>query len=300
MRRTVLGSVTAALILFAAEPAAAIQQEKVRATPANEQSPAAGGGFLAWTQYGEDTVDVFVKPPGEPAFKANSPNTFGFAGGIDGDRLAYQQAVGQDSDIKFMNLETRRRSNPPAGVNTPRWEYSPSVSGDFLLFARLFVTHNDREVVLFNLDTKRRRILDESGLPTTTLGPSQVNGNFATWTRFSRTACNVFVHDIEANRTRTIPNPGARCQYASSVGDDGTVYFVRSGFACGVNVEVRMDPADGPIETLIDFPDDRDAGNTFVVDLANGKDSVFYDPGRCTDEGSTIADIYRITVDPAA
>jgi len=38
--------------------------------------------------------------------------------------------------VKVYNADTQTRSDPAAGVNTADWEWEPSISGDWLFFAR--------------------------------------------------------------------------------------------------------------------------------------------------------------------
>ncbi len=49
--------------------------------------------------------------------------------------------------------------------------------------------------------------------------------------------CQVFRYTISSDRILRVPNPNAY-QYAPSVSRDGTVYFARSGSACGANVRL--------------------------------------------------------------
>jgi hypothetical protein len=74
---------------------------------------------------------------GRSSRSVNAPRTNGANGEIDGDWLVYQQFKRGASDLKFFDLSSKRRSNPPRGVNTDQWEYWPSFSGQWLLFGRL-------------------------------------------------------------------------------------------------------------------------------------------------------------------
>ena len=97
-----------------------------------------GANFLAWqqnTRQNPDRYNVFARRiDGGKDFRVNARGTGGANGGIDGDRLVYQEFDGGRSDIRFFNLASKRRSSPPKGVNTSQWEYWPSISGDMLLF----------------------------------------------------------------------------------------------------------------------------------------------------------------------
>src|SRR2546423_6098974 len=60
-----------------------------------------------------------------PRIRVNVIGTQGFSGSPSGPtssgELIYQQVKGRRSDLKFFNNGVR--TNPPAGVNSPAWEY---------------------------------------------------------------------------------------------------------------------------------------------------------------------------------
>lgn len=284
MRRLALfASICTGLVVSAVPAFAGPLGQPVRATPEEEIFPAAEGGFVAWMtaslQTQNDDFDVMVKPPGRPAFQANAADTSAALGGIDGTRLVYQQFKGSQSDLKFVNLETRRRSNPPDGVNTAAWEFWPSLDGDLLLLGR--IGSGEFKLILFNLDTGAKRVLDEFPQDNRQLQPGQVNGNFVAWGRSSRSVCDVLVYDVELDRQTKVPNPGSKCQFGPSVSADGTVYYGRGGFGCGLNSELRRYPVGGPAQTLQEMPEGIEFDDTYVVDGPQQKDTVFYDPGGC-------------------
>jgi hypothetical protein len=135
----VIGS---ALVLIGASAAVALLSEiPVLTTPNGEYQPVAADGYLGWQQntvQAPRTYHAYLKPAGESPIRLNLAGTRGAMGGIDGDTLVYQQfRFNPDvSDLKFFNLTTRTRSNPPVGVNTGQWEYFPSISEPWLLFGR--------------------------------------------------------------------------------------------------------------------------------------------------------------------
>ena len=106
--------------LVAVAVAAASAPVPVKATTRNENTPSASAEYLAWSKSRRGkptTFDVYAQPTGGAPFKVNAPGTVGWAGGIDGTRLAYQQVWKKNSDIRFFDLLARRRSSP-SGVNT--------------------------------------------------------------------------------------------------------------------------------------------------------------------------------------
>jgi hypothetical protein len=283
--------VTAALIGTWAAPAGAVTQTPVRATDANEFQPGAGGGFLAWEESVGEGYDIRVKPPHGGIFTVDAAGTNGAMGSIDGDRLVYQQFKGSTSDIKFFDLKSKQRSNPPSGVNTDKWEYWPKVDGDLLLFARQYPATKKRELVLFDLAEKTSTILATTTGGKSSIQPGQVNGNFVTWGTSDADSCSVFVRDLEAEKTTKVPNPKAKCLFGSSVSNDGTVYYGLSGIGCGTSSHIMRYPVGGPVATLVTFPEGVDFGTSFTLDRGAGKVSVYYDRTDCD---PVQGDIYRI------
>jgi hypothetical protein len=122
-------------------------------------------------------------------------------------------------------------------VNTPAWEYRPSVSGAWILFGRLKTSTHRRKIILFDLFSQKVILLADrpAGPPThPSATPGQVNGNFAVWSQCTATACNVWGYDIATATKTRLPNamPG-HYNYAPSVDTAGTVYFAHGGRTCG-------------------------------------------------------------------
>ncbi|MGA9160256.1 MAG: hypothetical protein WB297_05255, partial [Actinomycetota bacterium] len=134
-------TVLTSLAIAASDARAATPELLLGRNKVGEYQPVRGDTYLAWqqnTRQHPSHYDVFARPmAGGEKFKVNARQTQGANGGIDGDTLVYQQFKGKRSDLKFFDLGTRTRTSPPAGVNTDQWEYWPSFSGDWLLFARL-------------------------------------------------------------------------------------------------------------------------------------------------------------------
>ena len=268
--RATLVAVVLAIVVAGAVPAlASFTQSGVKTTSLREWIPAASDGYFAWSQNSASRprhTDYFVEPTGESAYRANSKGTFGYGGGIDGTTLIYQEVNGRrtDSDLKLFDLTLETRSNPPSGVNTSLWEWSPTISGDWILFGR---NKFDRpaspwRVILFNTSTSETRVLDSVTNKCGCIYPGQVVGDYATWDVCSGVRCQVFQHTISSNSSQRLPNPFGRHQYASSSASDGTVYYARSGLACGASVRIVSWVSGGPdAGTVIgSLPSDRDIG----------------------------------------
>src|SRR5262249_2622439 len=100
-------------------------------------SAAPGAAYLAYSQSrpGHSGVfDVDVKPAGMPRYKVDTRGV-GYAGGIDGTTLIWQSVRNGQSDLRLFDLAAQTRS-VPAGVNTRRWEFWPTLSGDWILYGQ--------------------------------------------------------------------------------------------------------------------------------------------------------------------
>lgn len=242
-----------------------------------------------------------------PALDPSNPTTIrlntsgeGFAGGMDGSRIVYQQISGYSSNLKFYDLATGTRSDPPAGVNTSQWEYGPTISGEWLLFERDPLYANVERIVLHNLTTGEERVLMGETRRRWFMVPGQVAGNWAVWMRCAD-VCKVFVHDIAADKTTTLPAPafGQRQQYAPSVTSAGVVYAARSGNGCGTNAKIVRfrragDPATGTV--LARLPRGIDFFGGYAREATDGSVDYFFDRWNC--RAARNYDIYKVR-DPA-
>ncbi len=294
-----LGSIAVAAFLVSTA-AAGTSPTRVKASSRNETTPAAGSGYFSWAQSrpGHPRVyDVFAELQGQPAFRVNAPNTTAWGGGIDGTRLAYQQVRKRNSDIVFLDLVTRVRSDPPAGVNTNRWEWRPSISGGWLLYGRGEPYSASRQQVLLrNLLTGYERVLASVRRRNAILLPGDVTGNFAVWMKCvpSPRSCNVYRHDITAAKTTRLPNHG-QFQYGPSVTSTGTMYFGRSRRGCGSSVKLVKATLDGKTRVLYSFSRRHDFLATHALELPPATVRIYFDRLTCR---SRRTDIYRLDDTP--
>jgi len=256
-----------------------------------------GGTYLAYDQSRPghpNQFDVYVKPAGVRRFKVNTRG-HAFGGGIDGTTMIYQSVNHGQSDLRLFDLATHARSTP-AGVNTKRWEFEPTISGDWILYGQEWGSRpvNGR-IILHDTNTAETRILDEQiGKPKRILTPGQVNGDFATWDRYtslSRTD-NVFLYQISTQTKTKIPVPTGKLQYSSSVTPTGTVFYARSGFGCGAHVSLHEYSA-GTDTLLTRLPSGYDSFRTFAVDEGGGVTSLYFERFQCSTGKSHI---YKLTV----
>ena len=296
-RLTVL-TIIVSFALPSASAVATVTDAAVLTTRVYEEDPAATTGFLTWDQNSlahPNHFDVYAKPTVGPRFKVNAAGTSGRAGGIDGPTLAYQQFV-RGSDIKFFNLKTRRRANPPSGVNTKQWEYWPrGFERPWLLFARLNVRARTRSIVLFNLLTHRSRVLDVVG-EKKYVQPGQINGGTAVWVHWvSPARSRIFIYDIAKKTLTKVPNTKGY-DWAPSVTENGTVYFERTGARCGSNPRImRYQQASTPT-TVVQLPSGIDMSSSYVFPLSDGRIQVLHDRIRCSNLRFG-DDIYRFADD---
>jgi Tol biopolymer transport system component len=245
----------------------------VKATTRNEVTPAASGIYFAWakSRRGHPRVfDVFAQQEGQAGRKVNARNTYGWAGGIDGTRLVYQQVKKGNSDIRFFDLVTRRRTNAPQGVNSKRWEWAPSISGDWLMFGRGVVFGSSTQmVVLRNLVTGEQRVLDSLRSRTGFTQAGQVNGNYAVWMKCAgRSTCNVYRYDITTATTTIMPATGQQL-YGPSVSPSGAVFYGRSGSGCGERAELVKTTLDGVTTVLYSFSSGQDFVITYTTQVVS-------------------------------
>jgi hypothetical protein len=292
--------------LLVATASATTAPVPVKTSTRNENTPAADGVYLSWakSRRGHPHVfDAWAQAEGSAPFKVNAPGTSGWSGGIDGTRLVYQQLRKRNSDIRFFDLATRRRSNPPAGVNTKRWEWRPTISGNWLLYGRGVVFGTSQFVILRNIVTGEQRVLDALQSKSGFLQAGQVAGNYAVWLKCtSRTTCKVFRYEIVSGTATQMPATG-QVLYAPSVTPAGTTYYGRSGPACGASAQLVKTTIDGATVVLSSFPSGQDFSVTYADLVLTVPPSpptpitttrIYFDRAICS---SNRSDIYSVTDD---
>jgi hypothetical protein len=252
---------------------------------------------LAWernTRARPNEYAVMVQRDGGDPIQANRLHTSAAMGDFLGDRLVYQQYRGNPrrrgrSDLFFFDMSSGSRSKV-AGVNSRQWEYWPSSSGAWLLFARWSTHTNVRRLILHNLDSGERRVLQKVKGRKSFLGPGQVNGNYAVW-YVCRPRCEVLRYDIAARTRSAITNPGSY-QRAPSVTPGGTVYFSRGGRRCGASVTLVRESIHGDQDVLLKLQKGLDIADTYAHGEPNGSTEVYYERNVC--DRAAGSDIYKI------
>jgi hypothetical protein len=157
---------------------------------------------------------------------------------IDGTEVIFQQISGNNSSFRVYDTATGHYVAVPSGVNTPKWEYAPFLSGNFLFFGRVSHHHGryvDR-LILHNATTGHEIVLDTVKGRNNHSGPyhivGQLTGDYMTWaTCVPHRGCDVFLRRMSTGHVTHVPDHGQ--EYSSSVSADGTLFFVRSGRECG-------------------------------------------------------------------
>jgi hypothetical protein len=266
----------------------------VLATPAGEFQPARGPDLLAWernTRTRPNHYDVFLRRDGGSPVRANTRRTSAAMGDITGDRLLYQEYRGERSTLRFFSMQTGGRTNVP-GVNSRHWEYWPSVSGQWVLFGRWNRRNDARNLFLHNLETGERRKLDRTKSEKAFIGPGQVNGQYAVWSKcLPNIRCDVYRYDIAGGGTEVLPNPGYY-QRAPSVTPDGTVYFSRGGKGCGQSVQLVRQGLTGPSAVILQLQKVLDIRDTYAFVDEFGRVEVYYERNACGRPAA--ADLFKI------
>jgi plastocyanin len=294
------------LALIPGAPAQAATQVPVLTSSNGEFQPARSDTGLAWeqnTRAQPKHYDAIYRSDGGPTIQVNQPGSGAAMGDIAGGKVIYQQYKGTlytrrgRSDIYSYDIATGARSKVP-GVNSKRWEYWPSMSGPWVLFARHKVVKNKeiRWLFLRNLDTGEQLRLDRVKAKIKRrffIGPGQVNGNYVVWSA-CKPRCEVYRFDLITRTTQVITNPGAY-QRAPSVTPGGTVYFSRGGKGCGDSVSLVRAAPDGSQEVMVQLQTGLDIFDTYSHMAPSGVTEVYYERDVCGQPAG--GDIYKI-LDP--
>jgi hypothetical protein len=291
----IVASAVAGLALATTAALAASTPVPVKTGPRNEFAPAAGDDWFAWSRSRRQhpkLFDVFAQQTGRAAFKVNPKGTLAYTGGIDGPTLVYQLirgGRGGRSDLRLVDLTTRRQQAIPPGINTAKWECCGTVAGGWILFSRgAAYTRDTQMVLLVNLTTGEQRVLDVLRNRKGLVVAGQVNGNFAVWLRCSpHPHCQIFRYDLSTASATALPVPAGRILYGASVNDIGTVFYGQSRTGCGKSAQLMKQPVEGPAETVTSLPQGRDVSVTYAHRIPTKPPDelvttrVYYDVVRC-------------------
>ena len=266
-----------------------------------------GDTFVGWTLYRRGLPDAFLRINSGARLQLNRRG-IGWAWSIDvpARTAAYQQDRRGNSDLWLYDWATGLRSDPGVAVNSTRWEYEPAVSGNWLVFARLnrAAAPDARRIILYNLVTQRSTVLAlfRGSAAIGTLQSPEISGDWVTWTSMSGryTRSSVHRYQISTGKAYRIRHPAGKLDYLSSIGPDGTVYFLRSRPGCGSHVTFESYTTGGVLSPLGSMPAGRDGGDEmFAVPQPDGSTSLYFDSYKCTATNAN-GNIYLLTVPTAA
>ncbi len=293
----------AALTVGATMASAVIAPTLVKGGTGDQNSPTANSttlGYSANSSAHPRHSDAFVEPLGGGArTKVNARRTSGYMGHMNGDsgELIYQQ-VKASSDLLLYDIDTATRSQPPRGVNTDLWEWSPSISPRHILFGRNSFRDlsSPWKVILFDRVSRRSKVLDSVTFRCRCIWPGQVTDEYATWTKCT-SACNVWYYDIAGGGDPVkVPNPDTRLQYYGGVSEDsGSIYYgsTGAGSSCGQDTYImRWNPVGGGDPVVVTGLVDVAVGDPMYVFADGAHDDLYFTRGRCT--RAFPEDIYKV------
>jgi hypothetical protein len=291
-RRLVCLAMTTSLLLLVAQPARAGGVDPIITGSAYQAAGSSNGTMMTWFQNHPDRPQnyaAYASPLGDTSdpVKLNVRGTRGFTGGFEPgtNTVIYQQASGDRSTLFLYDLDTSIRTRLPDTVNSERWEYDGRISQAFVLFVRAARTQD--RLLLWDRAGDTLTELDTATPGESVIFAGVVGERYATWTRCTRRTCLAMYHDTTTDETRRVPQVPGNLQYAPAI-DEGTaqIYYVRSGFGCGVNVRIFRSPlADTSSRTLLTtLPDgvDTDWTQYVVPDLeTKGELDLWFGRFRC-------------------
>jgi hypothetical protein len=312
--RPIAVSVLVGLLLFLPAVAPAVTGPvKILGGPEDQLHPSVNDTYLIWTQNSEANPNVdhaFGKVLGEDGrFRLDATGTRGAAGGIDPDsgRAIYQQMTDTESDLYWFDLEARDRTKVAAeGVNTDRWERDPRVSTAFLLFAR--DAGSATSVFLFDRAAATLTKLASYDITRFYVAPGAVGDRYATWTACGPFTCSAWWYDTQETdpKPRKLPTVDGRPQYAPVIDEaGGSVYFVRSGQACGASVGVwrRTWPLDPDVaaQRLLALPSGIDTGWTMSLDrdVTHERVDLWFSRYRCASQQGDVVELRDVETLPS-
>jgi hypothetical protein len=309
VRRIVDLVLTLAFVSGAAVAGAATPEVVLNDPGVKERSPSVSDGYLVWSadkQAGPhlNHLHSYVMPEGGSPVRINPAGTRSFGAAIDGTTIVYQEDTGGDRDLLLFDAVTEERTEPPDGVNTPNFEYEPTLSGDWLLFTR---TNGNRvegrdawvKIVLFDLAGGTGTAIEKLPLRRYYLESGQVNGDWATFgscsLRQGFSDCQVTRYQISTEEAVVIDNPTGMQLGNGAVSGDGTVYLARTRtrqhWECGNHNRLVRVPVGEPGVVIAKLLDGREVFETFAFDESGGSTTLYFDRVTCETNASGI---YRI------
>jgi hypothetical protein len=305
-RRVVALAAIAAVGLAWPAQAGVAGQVPVRAGNVNEILGFVNSAWFGWSHTSArdpNEWDLYAQPVGGAPFRINPAGTTAFGGGITGNTIVYIVASpGADFGLRLFDLSTHATTDLAQLNVTGSDEAVPWSSGSRIVFERI---HGGKSsVFLFDRSTQQLLLLASatgepsptSVQPQTSVQPDQVNGDYVTWSRFTRTHADAFLYRISTGTTTRIAAPGGDSQYWPAVTSNGTVYVGREkpGVSCGGGVSIVRITPDHRQRVLATMSNAFDVGRMIAVANSNATD-LYFDRANCR---TGAEHIYRLTDHP--
>ena len=296
--RRVTSLLVAALILLLPQAASAVvAPTKVYDPPGNEWFPFRNASYLAYEgtstthpRHGNAYARDLTSSTNQ---KLNAKGTEGDPGGFDpGTNTVIFQEWSDGSAIRMFDLDSQTSVPVPGVVNSPKWEWEPRISTAYISFFRNTKVNGVWYADLYLYDRASTDLTKMARMPSAHYNVNGTVGEqYATWSSCDRKTCHAYLYDATTATKTTIPTRNGRPQYAPAVDEvHGTLFFVRSGFGCGVSVIFYKVPVANPATAptkVAQLPDgvDVDTASLDGPDLlfsriACGKSSGIYELGN--------------------
>jgi hypothetical protein len=296
------GALSVVVLLFGAEVFPAASARPMFDDRKEHYDYSAVQGYRSWIQAPRQTLEyrLFVQTSTGERYRVGRPGTVGIGSDLAldtalGDVLAFTHlgSAGGDADVSIWDLRERRFVETPEGVNSSTPEYGVEISGSRLLFGRDPRNNGNASQILL-LDITSGHIRTLARVRRGWVTPDSLNGDFATYTVCNGTGCDVYRYRIPAHHPRAIPHPEDRPIYASTVTEDGSVYFARGvqGEGCGGGVSIERWTPDAH-RTVREFSGRFDVAEMDAL-VDGGTTSLFVDRVECSRR--LHHDIYRYEV----
>ena len=224
--------------------AATITPVVVLGGPASTVYPASNGTWLTYETNSSGNRlhwDVMAKNLHTGRItKINAPGTQGYSPSFDPgtNAIVYQQVTANHSDIFRFNLDGRVRTRMPSRVNTPAWEWAPSVSKRYLEFVRI-IPRGTWQLMRYDRMKHVAQMLASAPGRCQCLFADGMGERWASYTQcIGHGPCQALIRSAFNPHSIKVPNPNGSDQYSPIVNETtGDAYFIRAGRACGAHVQ---------------------------------------------------------------
>lgn len=272
-----------AVVVVGAQAALAlIDPVKIFDPPGSQADPSRNA---TWLLYASNTRehprhwDALARPvAGGAPTKINASGTRGYPGGFDpGTNTAIFEEYTSDAfDIRLFDLDTMQRAPSPRPLHTAATEFDPRISTSYISFFRWQKENGVWFANLYLYDrvgTSLTKITSIRNKSAQYFLNDFVGDHYASWTVCAKT-CTVRIYNIDSPGITKLPSSSDnKPQYASTI-DETTalVFFVRSGFGCGISVNIWSVPlADlSAVPTKLgSIPKGQDIANSMSLDAGD-------------------------------